>query len=57
LVNSSNEELVDEKAFDLLTRMLTINHIDRATATEALLHPYFESIRSQAMEQENELRT
>lgn len=38
LVNSSNEELVDEKAFDLLTKMLTIDHIDRITATEALAH-------------------
>jgi hypothetical protein len=37
-VNSSNEELVDEKAYDLLAKMLTIDHIDRATATEALGH-------------------
>jgi len=26
MVNSSNEDLVDERAFDLLTRMLTIDH-------------------------------
>lgn len=45
LVNSSNEELVDDKAFDLLTKMLTIDHIDRCTASEALAHSYFESIR------------
>jgi serine/threonine protein kinase len=44
LVNSQNEDLVDEKAYDLLTRMLTIDHIDRITASEALRHPYFEPV-------------
>jgi len=38
MVNSSNEELVDEKGFDLLTKLLTIDHIDRITASEALSH-------------------
>ena len=48
LVNTSNDELVDEKGFDLLTKMLTIDQIDRITAKEGLIHPYFDSIRQQA---------
>ena len=36
LVNSQNEDLINEKAFDLLTRMLTIDHTERITSTEAL---------------------
>jgi casein kinase II subunit alpha len=45
LVNSSNEELVDDRVYDLLIKMLKIDHIERITATEALLHPYFDPIR------------
>jgi casein kinase II subunit alpha len=45
LVNSSNEELVDDRVYDLLSKMLKIDHIERITATEALLHPYFDPIR------------
>ena len=45
LVNTTNEELVDERVFDLMTKMLKIDHIERITASEALLHPYFDPIR------------
>ena len=44
MVNSSNEDLVDERAFDLLTRMLTIDHTQRITSQEALQHRYFEGL-------------
>ena len=47
---------MDESAFDLLTKMLTIDHIDRISANEALSHKYFESIRQQALAQEIDLK-
>ena len=37
--------MVDERAFDLLSKMLKIDHIERISASEALQHPYFEPIR------------
>ena len=45
LANSSNEELIDPAVFDLLGKMLRIDHIERVTAGEALMHPYFEAVR------------
>jgi len=49
LVNSSNEELVDDRVYDLLTKMLKIDHLERVTASEALLHPYFDPVRQEAL--------
>lgn len=40
----------DEHAFDLLKRLLTIDHEDRITAREALAHSFFDPIREE-MEQ------
>ena len=36
--------------------MLTIDHIERISASEALSHKYFGSIRQQALDQEIELK-
>ena len=45
-VNSKNEDLVDEKGFDLLTKMLTINHTERITAKDAIEHEFFDEVRA-----------
>jgi casein kinase II subunit alpha len=47
IVRSSKK---DEQAFDLLKRLLTVDHQQRTTAREALGHPFFDSIREE-MEQ------
>mmetsp|Transcript_15937 Transcript_15937/g.20135 ORF Transcript_15937/g.20135 Transcript_15937/m.20135 type:complete len:80 (-) Transcript_15937:88-327(-) len=44
-VNVKNEDLVDEDVFDLLTKMLTIDHTERITAKEAIEHPFFNEVR------------
>ena len=44
-VNHSNEELVCEDGFDLLGKMLKIDHTERLTCKEAILHKYFDSVR------------
>ncbi len=44
-VNASNESLVCDEGFDLLTKMLKIDHTERLTPKEAILHPYFDSVR------------
>ena len=43
-LTQENRHLVDEKALDLLKRMLAIDHSDRPTAAECLQHPYFEGL-------------
>ena len=44
-VSVKNEELVDDAAFDLLTKMLTIDHTERITAKDASEHAFFDEIR------------
>ena len=45
-VSVKNEDLVDERwGFDLLTRMLTIDHTERITAKDALEHNFFDEVR------------
>ena len=44
-VNEGNERYMSEEAFDLLTKLLTLDHAERITARDALEHPYFKSIR------------
>ena len=41
---------MDEKVFDLMTKMLRIDHIERITASEALHHPYFDPIRQEGLQ-------
>lgn len=43
-------ELIDEDAFDLLERLLTIEPEDRITAEDALSHPYFKKYIVRATE-------
>lgn len=45
-VNSANEDLIDEEGFDLLDKMLVIDHTQRITARDAIQHAYFDSIRA-----------
>ena len=46
-VNVKNEEIVcQDHGFDLLTKMLTIDHTERITAQEAIAHPFFDEVRS-----------
>ena len=44
-MTSQNEDLIDERGFDLLTQMLKIDHTERITARQALQHPYFDEVR------------
>ncbi|OHT17698.1 CMGC family protein kinase [Tritrichomonas foetus] len=43
--NNKNRKNVTVKAIDLLSKLLTIDHQKRPTATEALKHPFFNQIR------------
>eukprot|EP00347_Sterkiella_histriomuscorum_P013661 403363856 len=43
-MNPQNDKLIDENGFDLLNQLLTIDHSERITASEALMHPYFRNI-------------
>ena len=44
-VNSDNQHLSSPAAFDLLSKLLKYDHYERATAAEALAHPYFDPVR------------
>lgn len=44
-VKITNEDLSSDEAFDLLDKCLQYDHMDRITAEEALLHPYFNPVR------------
>lgn len=44
-VNKDNCNLCPPDAVDLVQRMLTIDHQERLTAAECLLHPYFDNVR------------
>lgn len=41
---------MDDRVFDLMSKMLKIDHIERITASEALLHPYFDPIRQEGLQ-------
>lgn len=45
-INSSNSALVTEDALDLISKCLKYDHQERITADEALMHPFFDSVRS-----------
>jgi casein kinase II subunit alpha len=44
-VNSDNQKYASPVVFDLLDKVLRFDHMDRLTCREAMLHPYFDSIR------------
>lgn len=55
-VSTQNQYLMQstdtmESLFDLLTRMLTVDHTMRITAREAILHPFFDEVREQVYEE------
>lgn len=45
LKNEKNENMYDPLALDLLSKMLTIDHTDRITASDAINHPFFDDVR------------
>lgn len=47
LIPSARETFKDKDALDLVERLLTIDHRERASAEEAVCHPFFNSIRNQ----------
>ena len=46
-VTSTNVKFIDDALFDLLTKMLVFDHTQRLTATEAIQHPFFDSVRNE----------
>lgn len=44
-VNEGNRHLSDPDAIELLSRMLTIDHVERFTARECMTHKYFDEVR------------
>jgi casein kinase II subunit alpha len=46
LIPPARAQFRDPVALDLLEKMLTMDHKERITADEALLHPFFEECRS-----------
>ena len=45
LKEKARPEMCDPDAFDLLKRMLVVDHANRITAKEALAHPFFDPLR------------
>ena len=46
-VTDENRSLVSDEALDLLDQLLQYDHQKRPTCKEAMMHPYFASIRAQ----------
>lgn len=46
-INNTNYDMVDPLLIDLLYKMLVIDHTERITMKEALMHPYFDEVRGQ----------
>ncbi len=46
-MTTTNEVLLDESVYDLLTKMLAFDHTLRPTAVEAIAHPYFDAVRKE----------
>ena len=44
--NAQNEAMLCDQTFDLLSKMLKIDHTERIDAYEAIQHPYFDSVRN-----------
>lgn len=45
---------IRDDLFDLLTRMLTIDHTNRITAREAIQHSFFEGVREEVLSELSE---
>jgi casein kinase II subunit alpha len=52
-VNDDNFEFTSPELFDFLDKILRYDHIERLTAKEAMSHPYFDPVRTQAEKQAN----
>lgn len=46
-VTDENRSLVSDEALDLLDQLLQYDHQKRPTCKEAMMHPYFDTIRAQ----------
>ena len=46
LIPPSRNHFKDQMALDLLSKLLTVDQKERITASEALLHPFFEPVRN-----------
>ncbi|PJF19430.1 CMGC/CK2 protein kinase [Paramicrosporidium saccamoebae] len=49
-VTPANKHLAVPEAIDFLERLLKYDHQERLTATEAMAHPYFDSVRKSIMD-------
>lgn len=47
-INSDNQHLVTPEAMDFLENILRYDHQERFTAREAMAHPYFYPVRTEA---------
>lgn len=50
-INEDNQSLVTEEAIDLIDKMIVMDHSERISVTEALLHPYFDEVRDMINEE------
>ena len=50
----SNKDLVSDELFDLLDKMLTIDHTRRITTKDAIDHPFFNDVRKAISEIEQQ---
>ena len=46
-VNDKNEKLITDEGIDLLDKMLQYDHQLRPTCREAMMHPFFATIREE----------
>ena len=54
-MKSSNKDLVSDELFDLLGRMLVVDHSERISAPDAINHAFFDEVRKPILEADNQL--
>lgn len=52
-ITNDNHHLVCEEVIDLIDKVLRYDHQERLTAKEAMMHPYFDSVRNEAQYKNN----